>query len=622
MPFSSGRLTAVRRGSESLDFRYDRFGRLTRDGNLTYGYDKNDRRRTIGYPGGVSATYGFDYADRHRSLTLRTGGDPPVTLATDAVYEPSGPLAGVTLGNGLAETRLYDARYLPASIEVAGRLAWSYQTDAMGNITGITDQGAAPSSRAYGYQDYQYYLTSGTGPWGAHAWTYDRAGNRLTETRDGATSSYSYVPNAAGGRSQRLASVLGDQPDAVATRYFYDAAGQLITSSSGDAKVSYRYNTERRLSQILSEPNDAPPVVTTLSYDGRSFLDQSRRTPLLGSAAEDRATRPTYSSEGLLYHRAVEHLRSPAAERDAAAVAGDDYLLHFAGRPLAQLSIRAETPIGGPAASTSELLYLSTDHLGTPVLATDAAGATAWAGGFDPNGSDYASASEAGVFLRFPGQWDDETWSSATAPAGGLYYNVYRWYGPETGGYTRPDPDFYRDPTLQLIYGYGLNRPTMETDPLGLKITAVDARLLDFFVCIAKEARDKTREALSYVGGPDPVPWEIRVSDPSQMATRESIRNYEYANPGGGSTTERPGFWGSNNPDSPWGRRPGRMWIDLRRPLDCVPIVTSMVHELWHAYQEDKNPAKPGDTAHREAKKFDRKEAMDICCRCGLTPEE
>ena len=178
-----------------------------------------------------------------------------------------------------------------------------------------------------------------------------------------------------------------------------------------------------------------------------------------------------------------------------------------------------------------------------------------------------------------------------------------------SGSYTRPDPDFYHDPTLQVIYSYGLNRPMVETDPLGLRITAVDIKFLDLFVCIAKHAQNKSREALTYVHNSVDASWEIRESDPDKMRTRESQRNYETANDGMGSTTERPGGIISY--------APGTMWIDTRRPLDCVPIVTSMIHELWHAYQLWANPRKSAWEAHSEAKAFDRDEAKRICCACG-----
>jgi RHS repeat-associated protein len=137
--------------------------------------------------------------------------------------------------------------------------------------------------------------------------------------------------------------------------------------------------------------------------------------------------------------------------------------LYLAGRPVAQLAI------DGTVAET--WTYLTTDHLGTPLLATDDAGAMVWEGGFEPFGRDYqqgtpAGALESGVFLRLPGQWEDTSWQDASSGAG-IYYNVHRWYQPEIGRYTRPDP-------LGLVgdednpYTYAKGGPLSRIDPLGL----------------------------------------------------------------------------------------------------------------------------------------------------------
>jgi RHS repeat-associated protein len=142
------------------------------------------------------------------------------------------------------------------------------------------------------------------------------------------------------------------------------------------------------------------------------------------------------------------------------------------------------------------------------ILATDAAGASLWQGGLSPFGTPYTlgdpsggdgdppppgdgdgllasvtaastSPATAGVFLRFPRQWDDPTFTSAGLDKG-VYHNVHRWYEAGTGKYTKPDPlgDLPVSEPLQSpaidpelfspLYTYVGNNPTTYIDALGL----------------------------------------------------------------------------------------------------------------------------------------------------------
>ncbi len=456
--FSLGRLTRIHRDGHSVDYGYDRFGRMLQDGDLSYGYDKNSNRTTIGYPGGVSTTATYDEVDRQATMALQRPGLPELGIVTASSYEPAGPLASLALGNGVIETRNYDTRYFPASIQAGALFDWQYATDAVGNITGISDALNMANDRAYAYQDVQYYLTQGDGPWGDLAWTYDQIGNRLTETRDTVVDTYTYVANAAMGNSARLGSItLG----AGGTHTFsYDAAGNQTQLDVAGNIIDRDYDAASRMER---QERTVASASSDLLYDGRGFLRRSTGivpdaasgifcdgfesgdTSIWGSAGPCPPTtsldfsEPTYDSDGRL-HRIF---------RPGEA----SYVLYFAGRPVAQFDT------GGT------LLYLTTDHLGTPALAMDTSGTVVWEGGFEPFGADYAGASAAGVFLRFPGQWNDATWAESGA-GGEVVYNVHRWYQPSNGRFSRPDPIY--NPLREAHYSYVFNRPLNGTDPLGL----------------------------------------------------------------------------------------------------------------------------------------------------------
>jgi RHS repeat-associated protein len=144
--FSQGRLTAITRDGLSVDYEYDRFGRTTQDGELTYAYDENGNRTEIGYPGGEVARYTHDFADREATLEFEPAAGSPETVVASASYYAGGPPSSVELGNGLTETRVQHG--------VGGTTTFSYdaagnqtQTNASGVVTDWTYDDASRLSR-------------------------------------------------------------------------------------------------------------------------------------------------------------------------------------------------------------------------------------------------------------------------------------------------------------------------------------------------------------------------------------------------------------------------------------------------------------------------------------------
>jgi RHS repeat-associated protein len=331
------------------------------------------------------------------------------------------------------------------------RLGCDYTVDAVGNPLQINDLLMPAQSRTYGYQDYQYFLTQGDGPWGTRSWTYDRIGNRLTETRAGVTDTYSYT-----GGNPKLQTVT--QGGGAGTKYLaYDAAGNQIQDSRLHSELQLSYDAAGRMTRMEEATTETESFFL---YDGRGFLREAREDLDLCSPM---VTQATYSTEGVLLHRAHRNALTPAAAATAEA-----YVFYFAGRPVALL----EGVL--PAALTRK--YLTVDHLGTPVLATSGAAVTLWAGGFEPFGADWSGGQAAGVFLRFPGQWEDGGWTLISQ----FYNNVHRWYTSSTGRYTRKDPIndvesrqdnpwFPRaDSERFSLYSYVDSNPLAFIDPLGL----------------------------------------------------------------------------------------------------------------------------------------------------------
>ncbi|QTD46383.1 RHS repeat domain-containing protein [Ottowia testudinis] len=76
--------------------------------------------------------------------------------------------------------------------------------------------------------------------------------------------------------------------------------------------------------------------------------------------------------------------------------------------------------------------YIATDHLGTPMLATNQQGAKTWRSYQEAFGQTYTENSGLELNLRFPGQYYDQETN--------LHQNYFRDYSPQRGRYIQGDP--------------------------------------------------------------------------------------------------------------------------------------------------------------------------------------
>jgi RHS repeat-associated protein len=327
-------------------------------------------------------------------------------------------------------------------------------------------------NRTYGYQDTQYFLNSASGPWnGPLSWSYDRIGNRLTETRNSITDTYSYEANSGTtGNTARLDVVnlgIGGTRD-----YTFDSGGFLDLVDLGANQVDFTFDAAGQLAQM------ARPVAgetLNLRYDGRGLLCDASDVLSGGS------TKPTYSSQGVV----MSWNRLPFT----GGTTEIHNVLYFARMPVVVWSKV------GAAASTRQ--YLVADHLGTPAYAFNTAGEATWNGGLEPFGKDWQEGTAndmlgKGIFLRFPGQWDEAVFTNASLGAD-VYYNVHRWYEPQTGRYASPDP-LGLEASLNG-FAYVDSRPTYFSDPLGL--IAVDGDSCGRYCCDLGKAAQQYNEFFS-----------------------------------------------------------------------------------------------------------------------------
>ena len=124
----------------------------------------------------------------------------------------------------------------------------------------------------------------------------------------------------------------------------------------------------------------------------------------------------------------------------------------------------AVSDVSGTSATLS---YVHTDHLGRPILMTDASGSTVFQATYKPYGEVYSTSATKALNLRFPGQYFQIETGFAT--------NWHRHYDPITGRYTQPDPLRFVDGPS--IYNYATASPLMKTDREGLSAAGVASQL-------------------------------------------------------------------------------------------------------------------------------------------------
>ena len=480
--FGMGRLTSIDRPSYPHSYAYDRFGRMTEDGDLTLDHDENGNVTEVTYGDGTVATHTYDFADRSKTLDVTPSGGVAEAVVDDVVYLPSGPVERLDFSSGLSEAREFTDRYFvdrlrlgsTASFPDGSLLDWDYSVNSVGNVTNITD-GNGGAARIFGYLPHQYFLTSASGPWsGPLSWVYDKTGNRESETRGAQVDDLVFTAGTSGNTSLLDRIDLG-APLGGSREYTFGAAGHLEEVDASGNVIDFTNDAAGRLAAINRTGGDS----VAFRYDGRGFLRQIQQDLIFADGFETGdfacwsdvepgtitgtcpmssmvgdGTMITYASEGILM--------SLMRAMDGGGMETINYF-YFGGRPVAQLRI-VDGVIG-------DVETITTDHLGTPVVLADEAAAVQWSGGFEPFGEDWQAqtvdaANDNGMYLRLPGQWSDPVWEDA-ASAASLHQNLWRWYEFGTGRYTRADP-------LGLVAGpnvmaYVDAQPTSLVDPTGLQ---------------------------------------------------------------------------------------------------------------------------------------------------------
>ncbi len=312
-----GRLTRIDDHSGSTVFSYDARGNITQISQTiggqtyttAYAYNAADRLIGLTYPSGRTVHYDYDAGGRVARVSSHFNGVSE-TLADAVNHLPFGPIASVTLGNGVQRRRDYDQDYRIQDLTDAAVLSRHYAHNTIDHITAITDTLSPASSQLFDY-DVLDRLAFAGGDYGDQSFSYDGVGNRLSRALEHGgqtlTETYHYgtadhrldaIPGKASYRYDAVGNTLSDgtrdftyhsrnrmgnsTTAGATTHYRYNALGQRVSKSHANGTVHYLYDRDGRL---ITEAKDDDTIAVEYAYLNGEPLAQWRESapPVPGS---------------------------------------------------------------------------------------------------------------------------------------------------------------------------------------------------------------------------------------------------------------------------------------------------------------------------------------------------
>ena len=439
---ADGNRVSMTDGSGTVRYAYDKLNRLisvdasahrqrgAADSSASYAYDASGNVTSRGIAG-TKVSYSYNADGNLASVKTTKPGKKATVLETDYSYDAAGNLIGTTLPNGVVEARTYDRAGRLTSIHATNPngvdvFGVDYTLDPAGNPTqaDFDKPSGAERLESYSYDSLGrltgYCVTAGCKGENKIAYSYDQAGDRLTETIGKQVSRYAY--DALG---ELLSQTL---PDGTKIPYSYDQNG----NETGAGPWSYAYNLAN---ELVSASNGS--TTAAYSYDG----DGNRLT--------GQVTGSNSSSTSYIWDQNFS-LPELAGTQDSSGTTLASYI--YGVGPLAMID------------ATGAYRYYTTDQLGSIRADTGPAGGVRDRGSYMPFGETLANGGGAitndGNPLAFAGQYLD--------PTTGLYDMRARNYDPSVGRFTSIDPLGYKDAPEASEYGYGRNGPTSFVDPSGM----------------------------------------------------------------------------------------------------------------------------------------------------------
>jgi len=441
----------VNRSIAGVDQRmaYDSLGRTTETtnvlGRFTYEYDGTTRRpKAVHYPNGVNILYDyFEAEDDHRLKTIHNLGPGGNTISRfDYDYDALGRITTWSQQAGEKQPQVWEIGYDRAS--------------QLLNVAVHGGSVAGPIVKEYAY-------------------SYDAAGNRLSEQIDSAVTSSSYnqlnqlMSVAAGGPMRVRGRVnepsrvtVNGQPATMRPDHSFETSITANPGANSLLVVAEDGNANRQTNRYEVVVTNSNPTVFAYDLNGNTVMASNATS--VTSYEWDAERRLTAVNQGSIRSEFIydgEGRRVRIVEKDNGIITEDKRFVWCdmkicEERNAANAAVRLYFPQGKLAAGTT--LFYSVDHLGSIRELSDPTGGIRAQFSFAPYGKRTKHSGELDAEFGFTGYFFHENSALLLAP--------YRAY---SSGYGRwANRDMIEEEGGLNLYAYVENAPSLRTDPFGL----------------------------------------------------------------------------------------------------------------------------------------------------------